>query len=159
VPTLQPLRRRPRVSRQVGNVTIDHADIRAMSNATITLVTGAPCSGKSTYVAEHKAKRDVVIDYDAIAVALGSPNTHDHPKSLVPYILNARDSLLDRIASKRPTTNVWIVACAPSTQEQQLADTTITLDTDMDTCIARAHDEGRPAPWPGLIREWFVSHM
>ena len=137
---------------------IDNDDLRSMSSATITLVVGAPCSGKSTYVREHKARRDLIIDYDAIAVALGSPDSHDHPKSLVPYIIKARTALLDRITSKRPTTNVWIVACNPSRQEQALADHVVMLDTDADTCKTRATEAGRPMVWHRLIEAWFASN-
>lgn len=36
----------------------------------ITVVTGAPCSGKSTYVAENAAVGDVVVDMDVLALAL-----------------------------------------------------------------------------------------
>lgn len=38
----------------------------------IRIVTGPPCAGKSTYVAEHKDDGDVV-DFDLIARAMGAP--------------------------------------------------------------------------------------
>lgn len=133
-------------------------DLRALSNATVTLVMGSPCAGKTTYVREHKTNRDVVIDYDTIAQALGSPVTHGHPKALVPYIIHIRDALLDRIETKRPTTNVWIVACNPSSREYALADNVVTLDTDATECKARAIQAGRPSTWPRLIDEWHTAH-
>ena len=43
----------------------------------ITIVLGPPCGGKSTYVAEQAQSGDVVVDYDALAQALGSPTPHD----------------------------------------------------------------------------------
>lgn len=130
-----------------------HDDLRALSTAKVYLVTGLPCSGKTTYVAEHATRRAVVIDYDAIAVALGSPDSHDHPKSLVPYILHARDALLTRIADKRPTTDVWIITTTPRPNEVALADEIIHLDTDAATCKARALAAGRPARWTRLIED------
>ena len=38
----------------------------------IHVVTGAPCSGKTTYVHEHAKAGDIIIDFDAIATALGA---------------------------------------------------------------------------------------
>lgn len=135
---------------------MEPVDLRALSSARVVVVTGAPCSGKSTYVAEHKAKRDVVIDFDALAVALGSPDSHDHPKSLLPYIVEARRALLARVAAKRPTTTVWIVAVNPGRPELDVADEVITMPTDAATCMLRALNEGRPKAWLHLIPEWFT---
>ena len=42
----------------------------------IHVITGAPCSGKSTYIKEHKGKGDLVVDYDEIAFCLGSDESH-----------------------------------------------------------------------------------
>ena len=136
-------------------------DLRAMSDAKVRIVTGPPCSGKTTYVQTKASKRDVIIDYDAIAVALGSPNTHDHPKSLVPYILHVRNALLERVRDKRPTTNVWVIATSPQADELGMADEVILLETDRATCHERADYADRPYAWHALIDTWqapSVSH-
>ena len=39
----------------------------------LTVVTGLPGAGKAAYVAEHKDPGDIVIDFDLIAEAIGSP--------------------------------------------------------------------------------------
>ena len=44
----------------------------------IVLVVGPPGAGKTTYVRDHKQPSDLVVDYDAIAEALGSDATHGH---------------------------------------------------------------------------------
>lgn len=36
----------------------------------IRIVTGAPCSGKSSYVQSHAQEGEVIIDYDLIAKAI-----------------------------------------------------------------------------------------
>jgi len=43
----------------------------------IRVITGEPGTGKTTYVAEHKQPADVVLDWDALAYAIGS-EVDDH---------------------------------------------------------------------------------
>lgn len=45
----------------------------------LTVVTGPPCAGKTTYVRNNAKPGDIIIDFDPIAQALGSPDPHDHP--------------------------------------------------------------------------------
>ena len=42
----------------------------------IHVVTGPPCAGKSTYIREHAADGDVLVDYDELAQALGRKELH-----------------------------------------------------------------------------------
>lgn len=46
--------------------------------AKIICITGPPCSGKSTYVAEHKGDEDIVFDYDEIFKAVSFKPTHSN---------------------------------------------------------------------------------
>jgi dephospho-CoA kinase len=41
----------------------------------ITIVTGPPCSGKSTYIRQHAKPGDIVIDMDRLALALTAEDT------------------------------------------------------------------------------------
>ena len=127
------------------------------SNADITLVHGPPCSGKTTYVAERKAPGDVVIDYDAIAVALGSEREHGHAKALHPFILNAIDSLLDR-ATRSPEVKVWLIKCNPTTRDINGARDQVAMNISAEECKRRALKAGRPDEWQRLIDEWFATH-
>ena len=116
------------------------------------LVMGPPCSGKSTYVAEHKRPGDVVIDYDALAVALGSPDSHDHPASLRPVVLAAWTA-----AIRAATGRVWLVRGFPEPRDLADAAEVVRLEVDADVCKARAADQ-RPATWPGLIDSWWERY-
>lgn len=40
------------------------------------IITGAPCSGKSTYVRNRLGERDIVFDYDAVARAITGKQGH-----------------------------------------------------------------------------------
>lgn len=44
----------------------------------VTVITGPPAGGKTTFVQEHCSPGDVVIDFDALAAAL-LPGLGDHP--------------------------------------------------------------------------------
>lgn len=131
--------------------------VAASRHTHITLVEGPPCSGKSTYVKQHMQSGDVVVDYDALAVALGSPHTHDHPRTLWPFILQARDAVLDRMTRANPAPRAWIIRCEPTAMDRQMATDTVVLDVDADTCKARARANQRPAKWDQLIDEWHTK--
>lgn len=81
----------------------------------LTVVTGPPCAGKSTYVRERAAAGDVVIDYDQLARALGSDHTHDHPAAVRRVARAARHAAItEAIACHRSGATVWVVDSRPS---------------------------------------------
>ena len=121
----------------------------------LTLIVGPPCSGKTTYVREHMEPGDLVIDYDAIAQALGSPSTHDHPASLHPFILAARDALLDRMTRQHDAPRAWLIKCEPTRDDITNAATIVPVTASRDDCHARAELSQRPERWHGYIDEWF----
>jgi predicted kinase len=124
----------------------------------ITLVTGPPCSGKTTYVQQHKQPGDLVIDYDALAVALGSGHEHDHPDTLWPFILTARDAVLDRLTRQHTVRNVWHIKCDPTPADRDTATETVTLAVPAEQCKARATADGRRPQTHTLIDDWWTRH-
>lgn len=126
--------------------------------ARLMLVTGPPCSGKSTYVAEHKAPGDLVIDYDALAVALGSDDTHRHPDGIRHEAVGLRRVLVHRVRSGTVrAARVWLIACDPSSDEWQRASAVVRMDATRDECHSRAAAAGRPESWHRLIDAWFAA--
>lgn len=126
---------------------------RASRVGHVTLVCGPPASGKTTYVAEHKRPGDVVIDFDVLAVALGSDDSHDHPASLRPFIHAARNAAIEQIATQ--PVRVWLIACEPTERDRRLARTTVEMETQRDECKRRAAAAARPASWSAQIDAWF----
>jgi hypothetical protein len=120
------------------------------------LVVGPPCSGKSSYVAERRRPGDLVIDFDAIAVALGSPDSHDHPASLRPFAGFVVEALLDRLSRVHDVTTVWWVRCDPTPVPGWEV---VTMGTDWAECHARADAAGRPALWHALIDRAFAGTL
>lgn len=122
----------------------------------ITVVTGAPCSGKTTYVRNHAAVGDIVIDFDTMAQAFGSPTTHDHSAPMRHVTIQARKAAI-AAALTVTMTNVWIVDCNPS--DARLAAygaagaTVVTMHATVEELHRRA-DAERPGLWHSLIDQW-----
>lgn len=126
--------------------------------AQVVVVSGPPCSGKSTHVTEHRGPRDVVVDLDAIAHALGYPTAHldwsdqpQHPARVAAFI--ARASLLKAIREGRvsgPT--VWVVDAVGSVAVRHRP---VRLDPGRDVCLERARATGRPASTLSEIARWY----
>jgi 5-methylcytosine-specific restriction protein A len=125
---------------------------------TVTLVCGPPCAGKTTYVAEHAAADDEVIDYDQIARDLGSPSDHDHPAEMRDQI---EAEVLRRIDALTPTSSAWVIRSLPEADRRsvlaaQLDADVVVIDPPLDVLIARAAD--RPAWTVDAIRQWKRRH-
>jgi 5-methylcytosine-specific restriction protein A len=121
----------------------------------ITIVCGPPCAGKTTYVAEHAAPTDIVIDFDDIARELGSPARWQH----APEIATAANQVaLDRIRHLQPSDNAWVIRCLPSpTAREALAHnldaTVVLLDPGQAECERRA--QHRPSGTRKAIALWY----
>jgi predicted kinase len=115
----------------------------------MTLVTGAPCSGKNLYVARHKRPGDLVVDFDALMCALGGDEEHYHAPSIKPYVFAARDAVLELYARRRDV-DAWVIKCAPKAAEREAfalkGFRVVVLDTPQDVCLKRAAAE-RPREW------------
>lgn len=126
--------------------------------AQVTLVCGPACSGKSTYVREHADPGDLVIDWDDIAVRMGSPRTHLHPKWMLDAIAAEYDRQLERVPDWPG--RVWIIRGLPDTSERAAwadrfdADVVV-LAPDLATLDRRAEMRWNPSLTRWSIRRWF----
>lgn len=127
---------------------------------TLHIVTGAPCSGKSTYVREHAAPDDVRIDFDAMATALGSSTPHGSKGRVRGATFAARKAAIYwLLANDAPNADSWIIHSSPADwQKAAYADAGaefIEMDADLETCLAGAEADGRPEGEADKIRAWF----
>jgi predicted kinase len=122
----------------------ENGDIVKKKN--VFIVWGAPASGKTSYVKEHKGKHDIVIDLDYLISALSmyEGERKDLNEDAFPFALKVRE-LLYSIVEKRELffENVWIVTMMPNKQKRielqnRLKAELIHIDTDKEGCIARA---------------------
>lgn len=124
----------------------------------VIVVSGSPCSGKTTYVAQRKQAGDVVFDFDALALALGAPGDHAQPPHFVPFVCEMRDAFLARLTRKHHAPRVWIITCDPGLATQLLGAQHMQIKATRDECMARAVTAGRPHRWTDLIDQWHRDH-
>ncbi len=129
------------------------------------IVWGPPCAGKSTFIDEHAKPGDVVLDLDRLALALSPAGTphHDYPEHVRAVARAARLAVIDKLAAVGVTAQwtAWIIDSNAS--RRQLAAwrargaSVVVLDTDMATCLERAHAE-RPPEVVDRVAAWFKQH-
>lgn len=121
---------------------------------------GAPCSGKSTYVRDHAAPGDIVIDFDVLAVALGSTDPHDHGHEVRMVAIEARRAAITAaIQAHLRGHAVWIVDIDPSLRmaAYRQAGARFYLCSAPRDELHRRADEARPARWHQLIDEHLLK--
>ena len=130
----------------------------------LTVITGPPCSGKSTYIAERAKRGHIIIDLDRIALALTTDDTphHGYHHGIRWVAIEARRAAL--AAAIRQHLNgatVWAIDTDPSPKRREFyrraGGTVVDLDPGIETVMARAISE-RPDHVIEYIREWYATH-
>lgn len=109
-----------------------------------TLVCGPPGAGKTTYVRSHRKTGDLVIDFDALAVAISGETglKRATPAELIPFVCEARDALIQRLRRRHDLRHAWVIAAAPALADRHpLAESidarVVILDVDPAECERR----------------------
>jgi len=126
----------------------------------ITLVCGPPGAGKSTYVQDHATPADLIVDYDLIGHALGSPDRHTH-QHIHPVINAARNAVLHQIRrADHQAHAVWIISTNPNAATMFPHHHLVYLNPGHDVAHQRATDGGRTPTAIALIDGWHQpSHI
>lgn len=122
----------------------------------VIVVSGPPCSGKADYVASRRQAYDLVLDLNALAVALGAPG-HARPPHLIPFLCELRDAFLARLTRRHQAPRVWVITCDPRMADRLVGAQHVRMSTSRDECISRAAEAGRPDAVE-LIDSWFTEH-
>jgi predicted kinase len=110
----------------------------------VTIVWGAPGSGKTKHVTEHKGKYDIVVDLDYIMSALSLSNTRARSPDTLPFALDIVARLHQQIADRLYFfEHAWVIVTMPKKTDRdriakKLNANIIHIDTDKETCMARA---------------------
>jgi hypothetical protein len=90
----------------------------------ITVVTGPPCGGKSTYIKENAKDGDIVIDMDEIARSLvkGDVSNHDYSDEVRSVARAARKGAVKQavIVGQGNRLGVWIIHTDPPVADRHM---------------------------------------
>ena len=126
----------------------------------VTLVVGAPCSGKTTYVAQRSQPGDLIVDWDRLAIEAGSMQAHGHEQQYRAAANAARKQLEQRIADT-PDIRAWVIRTLPNPLDrtgtmQRLEATRLeVIDPGVQTCLTRARLDGRDPEIDAVILKWY----
>ncbi|MCP4366327.1 MAG: ATP-binding protein [Planctomycetes bacterium] len=127
---------------------------------TINVIIGPPCAGKSTYIRDGSGDGDVLVDYDALAMALGAGTTHQSSGDIRTVALRARYSVINQILDGLDGDS-WIIHTNPSTKlmDEYLEAGAVfsLLDPGVDVCRERAEADERPDGTIDAIDEWYKN--
>jgi hypothetical protein len=130
----------------------------------VTLVSGPPGSGKTSYVTAHAHEGDLIVDLDTIWTALSGQPIYDKPTNLFPYVIAARDAVLDLLSNGPNEVRAWVIATEPEAGKRReiqchiRATSVIVLALNAEECIKRINADPRRddmATWWKSIYKWW----
>jgi 5-methylcytosine-specific restriction protein A len=136
--------RRKRIPRARAGTAFDEEG-NLIEKRNVTIVWGAPASGKTRYVRDNKGDYDVVFDLDYILKALTMGSRHTEDAKLFAFPM--RETFYRTVEKvKDNVDHIWIIACLPEKKERdklaaRLDAELIYMDADILTCKDRASDD------------------
>lgn len=109
----------------------------------VTVITGAPCSGKTTLVKQIVKHGDLVIDIDKIFEALSFQDLYEKDKTLIGIVLDVRDFILNKLKQPNKVKQCYLITTANNkdklrrlTQGLNVVDIKV-MNVDKTTCEKR----------------------
>lgn len=128
----------------------------------LTVVTGPPCGGKTTHVAQNRGKRSVVVDLDALSHALGHPKAQPKWGSGHPAVSAAHEArnavIKAALTGALRSVEVWVIDSRPASwrmrQYREARARFVEIDPGIEVCMQRASERGKDAAM--AVEEWYA---
>jgi predicted kinase len=125
----------------------------------IVVIVGPPCAGKSTYAKEQqKINGGVIVDFDAMAMALGATEEHNASEAIKEIALKARYAAIKEILNGIDLP-AWIIETTPSDRMVDYYKRSGVifklLDPGKEICMQRA--KKRPGDTEKRIINWYEN--
>lgn len=133
----------------------------------VYLITGAPCSGKTTFARELMEDGDLIVDIDDIWQQLSGRPRYEKPNSLKPLVFATRKTQEEQVRMGAGTwRNAFVIRALPLAMDrkrtaEQLGAEIITIDTPQEECLERLrkNPQGRNiAEYEKYIKEYFMMY-
>ena len=131
----------------------------------VYLITGAPCSGKTTFARERMEEGDVIVDIDDIWQQISGQPRYTKPAAVKPLVFAARDALEDQVRMGAGTwRNAFIIRSLPLAMDrkriaERIGAEVITIDATKEDCLERLRNnpQGRNvAEYEKHIENYFI---
>lgn len=119
------------------------------SRIPLTIVTGPPGAGKSTYVRQRIGPSDLLICLDTIISRITGLREHADAPGAIAQALEVRNGLLHSLSRDTEHAAAWFIVSAPSPEERKrwarmLGGNLVVIDTPFEECVRRIRaDPGR----------------
>ena len=124
----------------------------------VTFIAGPPCAGKTTLADQLAQEGDLVLDFDRIAIQLGSPRPWMHP----PQFIAATEQRIITALRDRGDRTTWLIRTAARAKVRERIATALgarvwLLDPGMPECLRRARSRPNPRGTAIEIRKWYAA--
>jgi len=129
----------------------------------IYVISGPPCSGKSTYIRENAESGSIVIDMDRIALALTTEDIehHAYSKAIKTLAITTRKTAVKKALTLGNVIDVYIIDTEPSQESKAMYSwykaKHITLSPTLQEVLDRI-DKSRPEHLKGRLRKLAMNY-
>ena len=127
---------------------------------TLYVITGPPCSGKSTYAQTHAKPGDMVIDLDRIALSISAEGTkhHTYPLAIRNTARLMRKAALPAAVGHARNADTYLIDSKPGTRSRSIYKKNgaifIELSAPIATLVERCRNERPPWVMQTLMTWW-----
>lgn len=135
----------------------------------VYLVTGSPCSGKTSWVMENAGVNDLICDLDSIYEMISINNRYENNERLKQVVFDIRNTIYDDIKMRKGKwSNAFVISTVPFAMERKricdmLGAKVVHIDTDKETCLSNLMKDDRRKfvrdKWCTYIEDYWLKYM